>query len=198
MGCAGCHLPQLVEASDDVAREIVQAVWAGDNKKLGRLNINCLICHQRNAVIHKWVHGYPKKDTIYGKHDGEHEDNETHPVLKKNPIMSESILCGQCHGLGPGFGSDQPTQCATGYGSHLWAYIPEGGTQTCQDCHMTYQNKGHTMPSYRDPDMQAAAVDIHVETHTYHWRKDKTDGVVPISVVNVELTNQSGHGIPDG
>jgi hypothetical protein len=198
MGCARCHLPQLAEASDDVAQEIVKAVWAKDNKKIGQLSINCLVCHQRNAVIHRWAYGYPEKDTIYGKQDGEHEDNELYPVLKKSPIMSEAILCGQCHGLGPGFGQDNPTQCATGYGSYLWAYIPEGGTQTCQDCHMKNLAKGHAMPSYRDMDMQAAAVAVHVDVHAYHWRKNETEGVIPLAVVNVELTNKTGHGIPDG
>ncbi len=197
MVCARCHLPQLSEATDDVAREIVQAVYAKDNETLSKLSINCLVCHQRNAIIHKWKFGFPGRDEIYGSFSGEHED-EDHPVLKENPIIGQSILCGQCHGLGPGFHLDEPTQCATGYGSYLWAYIPEGGTQTCQDCHMRRSQKGHAMPSYRDPDMQAAAVDMQVDIHAYHWRKNKTDGVIPLASVNVELTNRTGHGIPDG
>ena len=197
MGCARCHLPQLAEASDSVAQEIVKAVWARDNKTLGQLSINCLICHQRNAIVHKWAHGYPEKKAVYCSVDGEHDD-EDYPTLKKNPIMNQSILCGQCHGLGPGFGMDQPTQCATGYGSYLWAYVPEGGTQTCQDCHMLNLDKGHVMPSYRDIDMQTAAVAVEVGTHAYHWRKNKTEGVIPLAVVKVELTNKTGHGIPDG
>jgi cytochrome c553 len=197
MVCARCHLPQLSEATDDVAREIVQAVYAKDNETLSKLSINCLVCHQRNAIIHKWKFGFPGRDEVYGSFNGEHED-EDHPVLKENPVMGQSILCGQCHGLGPGFHLEEPTQCATGYGSYLWAYIPEGGTQTCQDCHMRRSQKGHAMPSYRDPDMQAAAVDMQVDIHAYHWRKNKTDGVIPLASVNVELTNRTGHGIPDG
>lgn len=197
MVCARCHLPQLAEASDDVAGEIVKAVWARDNEKLNKLSINCLICHQRNAITHKWVDGFPQKDTVYGKYDGEH-DSEDQPVLKKNPIINESILCGQCHGLGPGFELEQPTQCATGYGSYLWSYIPEGGSQTCQDCHMKKFNKGHLMPSYRDLDMQEAAVDMDVDISSYHWRKNKSEGLIPLAVVKVALTNRTGHGIPDG
>ena len=195
MVCARCHLPQLAEATDDVAQEIIRAVWAKDNKKLGVLSINCLICHQRNAVVHKWQFGTPKRNEIYGAFEGEHED-ENHPYLRKNLILDQSILCGQCHGLGPGFGLEQPTQCATGYGSYLWAYIPEGGTNTCQDCHM--KNKGHLMPSYRDPDMQEAAVAMEVDVHSHYWRKNKTEGVIPVATVHVELTNRTGHGIPDG
>ena len=112
--------------------------------------------------------------------------------------MGESILCGQCHGLGPGFGLEQPTQCATGYGSYLWAYVPEGGSQTCQDCHMKRFGKGHAMPSYRDRDMQEAAVDMEVHVTGYHCRMSKREGVVPIAAVDVALTNRTGHGIPDG
>lgn len=197
MVCARCHLPQLAEATDGVAQEIIRAVWARDNETLNKLSINCLVCHQRNAVIHKWQFGSPKRDEVYGTMDGEHED-EDHPKLKKNPILNESIFCGQCHGLGPGFGLEQPTQCATGYGSYLWAYIPEGGSHTCQDCHIKNTGKGHAMPSYRDPDMQEAAVEMRVDVHSYYWRKNKKEGVVPLTAVQVELTNRTGHGIPDG
>lgn len=197
MGCAKCHLPQLAEATDEVAQEIVKAVWAKDNETLNKLNINCLICHQRNAITHKWVYGYPQKNTVYGTHDGEH-DSEEQEVLKRSPNLSESIMCGQCHGLGPQFELEQPTQCATAYGSHLWAYIPEGGTQSCQDCHMKKFNKGHTMPAYRDLDMQDAAVDMDIDVSSYHWRKNKAEGVVPMALVKVALTNKTGHGIPDG
>ncbi len=198
MICARCHLPQLAEADDAVAQEIIKAVWARDNQTLGKLSINCLICHQRNAIIHKWVHGYPRKDAIYGTINGGHEDNENCSILLKHPLMEQSILCGQCHGLGPGFGYDHPTQCATAYGGYLWAYIPEGGHQTCQECHIRDYAGGHAMLSYRDDDMQAKAVDIQVDAQTYHWRKNKKEGVIPLAVVNIELTNQTGHGLPDG
>jgi len=197
MVCARCHLPQLAEATDDVAREIVRAVWNRDNEKLNKLSINCLICHQRNAIVHKWVHGYPKTNEVYGTMNMEHEDEHC-DVLKKSPIIGQSILCGQCHGLGPGFELDQPTQCATAYGSYLYAYIPEGESRTCQDCHMKRFNTGHAMPSYRNSDLQEAAVDMNVDVMAYNWRKDKTEGVLPLAVVQVEMTNRTGHGIPDG
>ncbi len=55
MLCAKCHLPQLAEAEDSVAQEIINLLWIimeGDEKtsvkakeKLEKLNINCLICH---------------------------------------------------------------------------------------------------------------------------------------------------------
>ena len=71
MICAKCHLPQLAEAEDSVAQEILKLAMnymEGDEKtsakaqeKLEKLNINCLICHQRNAIIPKGVEGYPER-----------------------------------------------------------------------------------------------------------------------------------------
>jgi hypothetical protein len=205
MLCAKCHLPQLKEAKDDVAREIVEAVFGLRDKKkrkesqekLLKVNINCLICHQLKAITHKWVQGFPKKDTVYGTQDGEHDD-EKYPIMKKSEIRHESIFCGQCHGLGPNFEFEEPSQCATAYGSYLFAYVPEGGHESCQHCHMRKLNKGHVIPSYRDPDMAKAAVEFDADTFAYYWRKNKEEGVIPLAVISVEITNKTGHGIPDG
>lgn len=209
MGCAKCHLPQLADAEDSVAKEIVATIdaWqdalknknkaaAGEAaEKLKSLNINCLICHNRNAVIHKWTDGYPKTGEVYGSKDGKHDD-EKFPVLKKSLIMSESIQCGQCHGLGPNLELDNPTQCCTSYGSYLWAYTAEGGRETCQDCHMKKSKLGHNMQSYRDGGMAKAAVEFKVEAFGYHWRDVTT--ISPKAVVKVAMTNRAGHSIPDG
>jgi hypothetical protein len=207
MVCAKCHLPQLAEATDKVAKEIVlSAIKYGDKgtsenekdaieKKLSSVNINCLVCHQRNAITHKWVDGAPQRNEVYGSKDGGHAD-AAHPVMKKSPIMSESILCGQCHGLGPNFELENPSQCATLYGSYLWAYRAEGGQETCQECHMRKSKLGHNMQSYSDVNMGKAAVDFHVETLGYIWR-DKAK-MIPQTRVKVEMVNRAGHGIPDG
>jgi hypothetical protein len=209
MGCAKCHLPQLADASDKVAQEIVATIDAwraamddGDEAAAGKakdtlssLNINCLVCHNRNAITHKWSDGYPRADTVYGSQAGDHP----HPVFTKmgrSPVMSESILCGQCHGLGPNLDLPNPTQCATAYGSYLFAYVPEGGRQTCQSCHMKTSKLGHNMQSYRSPAMAEAAVDMRVEAASVVWRDNTT--VRPKATVRVELTNKAGHGIPDG
>ena len=209
MGCAKCHLPQLAEATDTVAQEIVTTIEAwrtameeGEDtaaqqatQKLSSLNINCLVCHNRNAITHKWSDGYPRRDTVYGSKTGEHP----HPVFGKmgrSAIMSESILCGQCHGLGPNLEQQNPTQCATAYGSYLFAYIPEGGRDTCQSCHMKASKLGHNMQSYRSPVMAQAAVEMHVVATPVVWRDNTT--LRPKAAVRVELTNKAGHGIPDG
>ncbi len=65
MMCMKCHLPQLDEATDDVAREIVatirswqQAYKDEDDDKaeeleetLASLNIGCMVCHNKVAII---------------------------------------------------------------------------------------------------------------------------------------------------
>lgn len=209
MGCAKCHLPQLADAEDSVAREIVATIDAWQDalknkdkaaagkaaETLKSLNINCLICHNRNAIVHKWVDGYPKAGEVYGSSEGKHEDSKF-PILKKSLVMSESIQCGQCHGLGPNMEMDNPTQCCTSYGSYLWAYVAEGGRETCQDCHMKKSKLGHNMQSYRDAGMAKAAVDFKVETYGYYWRDVTT--ITPKAVVKVDMTNRAGHSIPDG
>ncbi len=202
MVCAKCHLPQLVEAEDSVAQEIVKNIYAfvdhGDEQAaatIQKLNINCMICHNRNAIIHKWTYGYPEKNAVYGTKKGEHADS-AHPVMKESPYMKASILCGQCHGQGPNFEFDNPTQCATLYGSYLMAYIPEGGTETCQECHMRKSKLGHNMQSYRAPEMYKSAVEFNVDAYGYQWRDVTT--TTPQASVRVELTNKAGHGIPDG
>ena len=47
-------------------RDDDEATAGREEAKLKSLNINCLVCHNRNAVIHKWTDGFPQKDTVYG------------------------------------------------------------------------------------------------------------------------------------
>jgi hypothetical protein len=203
MICAKCHLPQLQEAEDSVAQEIVKNIYAftanpnddAAKESLESLNIGCLVCHNRNAITHKWMDGTPQKDTVYGTKNGAHDD-PAHPRMAESKIMKESILCGQCHGQGPNFDLEEPTQCATLYASHLMAYIPEGGQETCQACHMEKSKLGHNIQAYREPVMAKMALDVDVEAKAFQWR----DGAVmtPTAQVIVKLTNKAGHGIPDG
>lgn len=207
MICAKCHLPQLADATDAVAKEIVKAAYTyadpntsdADREKaiakLEKVNINCLICHQRNAIIHKWVDGQPDRKAIYGSKDGDHP-SPTHPRMKTSPIMSESIFCGQCHGLGPNFELDNPSQCATLYGSYLFYYTHDGGQETCQDCHMRKSKLGHNMQSYRSKALTDMALDFSVDMLPHQWR-DGTK-MVPETRVIVNMKNKAGHAIPDG
>jgi Zn-finger protein len=207
MVCFKCHLPQMAEATDEVAKEVVKlSIKFGDKEtsaeekdrieqKLSSINIGCLICHQRNAITHKWVDGFPQKNEVYGSKEGDHADS-AHSVMKTSPIMKESILCGQCHGLGPNFELENPSQCGTLYGSYLWAYRAEGGQESCQECHMKKSKMGHNMQSYSDINFGKSAVDFQVETLGYIWRDGSK--MMPQALVKVDMTNRAGHSIPDG
>ncbi|OQX15257.1 MAG: hypothetical protein BWK76_13385 [Desulfobulbaceae bacterium A2] len=202
MICAKCHLPQLRDATDAVAQEIAQAAIAGADgdenakKKLSKLGINCLVCHNSKALIHKWTDGEVEPDVIYGSKEGAHDDKRF-PKLKVSQSLKESIMCGQCHGLGPNFELAEPTQCATLYGSYLHAYVPSGGDATCQECHIKQDGVGHAMQAYRNPKVAAKAVAVEVEARGYKFLPKAGDSVAT-ALVTVKMSNKAGHRIPDG
>ncbi|MGQ9569513.1 MAG: multiheme c-type cytochrome (seleno)protein ExtKL [Thermodesulfovibrionales bacterium] len=195
--CFKCHLPQIQNATDHVARQIIRAAIDGDEATLKKVGINCLVCHNSHAFVHKWLDGIPEIETVYGTKDGPHAGSPF-KTLKRSPIIKEAIICGQCHGLGPNFDLPQPTQCATLYGSYLHAYIPSGGSKTCQDCHMNKNNAGHLMPAYRENEIARSAVDIHVDTVAYRFLLRVGASAVPTVILTVSMTNNAGHRIPDG
>lgn len=211
MMCMKCHLPQLDEATDDVAREIVATIrsWQkaykdGEDDKaeeleatIASLNIGCMVCHNKLALVHKWSDGYPQPDTVYGSQEGDHEDEEIIKMAEA-PALGESIFCGQCHGLGPNFELEHPSQCATLYGSYLYAYVAHGGSESCQECHMEKSGLGHDMQSYNSEAMMEMALDVKVEGRSMFWRKNKAEGVLPIGIIDVSMYNKAGHVIPDG
>lgn len=196
--CLKCHLPQIKDATDAVAQQIAKAAIDGDEATLSKVSINCIICHNRKALIHKYVDGEPEPNVIYGNKEGSHGD-KLFTALKKSPIMQESILCGQCHGLGPNFDLPNPTQCATLYGSYLHNYVAStnGTPETCQDCHMKHFKTGHTMPGYRNPEVAKNAVSVDVDAKGYQALY-KAGEHIPTAVVVVKLTSNAGHRIPDG
>jgi hypothetical protein len=164
-------------------------------EKLTKVNINCLICHNRNAIIHKWADGFVQNDTVYGTKDGSHAA-PGFPKLRMAPEMKEPTLCGQCHGSGPQFDLEEPTQCGTLYGYYLWNYKAEGGTETCVECHMKKSGLGHNIQSYRSDAMRKMAVDFNADAYAYIWR----DGAIltPLAHLKVEIANKAGHAFPDG
>jgi hypothetical protein len=196
--CLKCHLPQLKDATDAVAQQIAKAVIDGDTATLEKVNINCIVCHNRKAIVHKLVDGEPEPNVIYGSKEGSHGD-KMFTTMKKSLIMKESIICGQCHGLGPNFELANPTQCATLYGSYLHNYVASAGVvpDTCQECHMHKYKTGHLMPGYRDPAIAKSAVDVEVQTKGYQVLF-KPGEHIPIAAVQVKLTSNAGHRIPDG
>jgi len=46
--------------------------------------------------------------------------------------------------------------------------------------------------------MAKMAVDVEVEGRSLFWRKNSEEGVLPMGIINVEITNKAGHTIPDG
>jgi len=196
--CLKCHLPQLKDATDEVAQQIAKAVIDGDEATLAKVSINCIICHNTKALIHKYVDGEPEKNAVYVNKEGAHGD-KMFTALKKSPIIKESIICGQCHGLGPNFDLANPTQCATLYGSYLHNYVQStnGTPETCQECHMHKGKTGHLMPGYRDPAIAKTAVDVDVDAKGYQSLYKAGDSI-PTAVVVVKMTSNAGHRIPDG
>jgi hypothetical protein len=198
--CFKCHLPQALNASDAVFAQITQAIFANDKKTLQKLNISCLVCHNEMAIIHKLQDGKPEAGVVYGTNDVRKHKAELYNTVKKSAIMKRSIMCGQCHGLGPNLEFDNPVQCATLYGSYLHAYIPGGGSETCQECHM--QNDDHSCP----PDFNrkketsawlAKAIALEVETQGYQFISSNNK-YTPTAAVNTTITSEAGHRVPDG
>jgi len=190
--CFKCHLPQIEYASDAAAVEIVEAILKDDKATVRKLNISCLVCHNQKAV----VHGRPEPNVLYGS-----KDIPDHPgqVVKKSPLLKDSLMCGQCHGLGPNLEFETPVQCATLYGSYLHAYIPSGGTETCQECHM---QEGHRMPpdfNRRDELSERLRASLPMDVHTLAYSFQPKEGnISPMVVVKTSITSKAGHRIPDG
>ena len=104
------------------------------------------------------------------------------------------------HGLGPVFEFEHPIQCATLYGSYLHAYIPSGGSQTCQDCHM--KKADHTFPPNFNNRMdiserfrQALAMEVNILAYQFQPLENR---FVPMIVLKTKITSFAGHRIPDG
>jgi len=211
--CFKCHLPQaVISAEDSVAVELTEALLtASDEKasdkdktsakaKVAKLQITCVVCHNTKALIHKRELGEPEKGVLYGSKDMTSHGDKTFKSVKKSAIMSDSVFCGQCHGLGPNFEFDQTFQCANLYGSYLHAYIPSGGTQSCQDCHMA-RGDHLIAPNFNDDAQTSAlfakAIDLDVQTLGYEWLRKAGDYTSKI-VVNTRITTHAGHRIPDG
>ncbi len=199
--CFKCHLPQAVtSAEDSVAVELAEALLAKDSAKVAKLQITCTVCHHAKAIIHKRELGEPEKGVLYGKKNVDSHPDKMFTKVKKSAIMTEAVFCGQCHGQGPNLEFDQAFQCANLYGSYMHAYIPAGGTKSCQDCHM--QKGDHLIaPNFNDDkgtsELLAKAINLDVQTIGYEWLR-KAATYVPKIVVETKITTAAGHRIPDG
>ncbi len=194
--CFQCHFPQLKGATDEVAAEIAAVILSKDRETMKQLNINCLVCHHDMAM----VHGLPEQGVLYGSSSTPEHPDEEYKSVRNSPIMSRPIICGQCHGLGPVLEEGRPVQCATLYGSYLHAYIPSGGSKTCQECHM--EKADHTCPpNFKDRGdvSRRLAKSLPMDVQAMFYRPQITPGQFANTVVvDVKIGSRAGHRIPDG
>jgi hypothetical protein len=140
--------------------------------------------------VERNLRGEPKPGVYYSP---EGKASPAH-ATEKAPAMSTALFCGQCHGVLSPPDSDYVV-CNTLYGSYQDAYRGQGGSETCQDCHMKKGNRGHKFPGAYDADMVREGVGIDVQATGVKM----TPGTwTPTAFVNVGLTNKAGHRIPDG
>jgi mono/diheme cytochrome c family protein len=215
--CFKCHLPQAVtHAEDSVAAELADALFTAADKdkpdaakaaaraKVAKLQITCIVCHNEKAITHRLVLGPPERDVMYGTKEYPAHKDPTFTKVKRSAILDQPIFCGQCHGTGPNFEFDYPIQCATLYGSYQHAYLPSGGFQSCQECHMPkVDGKADHLFALDWNDKESASkflaanVALDVQTLGYQWLR-KAGALTPMVVVNTKITNRAGHRIPDG
>ena len=203
--CFKCHLPQaLVGADDAFAVDYAKALLAQDKKRLSTLSITCIVCHNTKTIIHRLQEGQPEKNVLYGSKEIASHGDEFFTKIKKSSIIDHSIMCGQCHGMGPNLEFENPVQCATLYGSYQHNYLTKGGQKSCQDCHMPEVDgfSDHLIaPNWNDLDgakkILQNTIAMDVQTVGYDWLLKSKDWK-PRVVVNTKITQNAGHRIPDG
>ncbi len=201
MRCMGCHAPMLREASEPLIRQVAELIVAAVDEKdtakksaakdeLAKLSVNCVICHHTMVAVEKNLRGAPAPGVYYGPRGVLTSDHPT----ERSAALASSVFCGQCHGV-----QTQPdgeiVMCNTLYGSYQDGYRGNGGTETCQDCHMRKEKRGHTFPGAYDVEMVREGIGFEVQAAAV---KTTPGTWVPTAVVEVELTNRAGHRIPDG
>jgi hypothetical protein len=201
MRCMECHAPLLRDASEALAREvaglIVAAVDEKDDgkkaaakKELGKLNVNCIVCHNMKIGAEKNLRGAPVPGVYYGPTGKASPAHKT----EKSADITSAIFCGQCHGI-LGAADGEWVVCNTLYGSYQDAYRGNGGTETCQDCHMKAKSRGHRFPGAYDADILKDGISLDVQAMGVKLTPGKW---MPTAIVNIGLRNQAGHRIPDG
>lgn len=199
--CIECHLPQMMDASDQVADEIAKAIVDGNEEVLNQLQITCIVCHNRNAIIRKFRDGNPQPGVIYGpKHVGPHGD-KTFTTAAKSELMRDTIFCAQCH-QGPNVQHyAEPMWCTSTFDSHQQFYVPMGGTESCQECHMKKEGGHRFPPNYQNPAQTSKRlkdwIDLNLTTIGYKMKPNAKD-LIPTVVINTEVVSRIGHRFPDG
>jgi hypothetical protein len=196
MRCMHCHAPALEHASESLIREIGSLILSAADgkeeakKELSRLNVSCTVCHNMKAVVEVNLQGAPKQGVYYGPSGKPSTAHKT----ERSTVFSASVFCGQCHWLYTPPDGDT-LYCNTLYGSYQDAYLATGRSETCQDCHMKVQGRGHMFPGAYDPAMVKEGIGLDLQVAAGRFQPGKG---VPTAVVTIGLTNHAGHRIPDG
>ncbi|MGW8272865.1 MAG: multiheme c-type cytochrome (seleno)protein ExtKL, partial [Thermodesulfovibrionales bacterium] len=194
MRCMDCHAPQLRDASESLVKEFAElVVTAADGKteqekttarkELEKLSVNCVVCHNTKVSVEKNLRGDPKKDVYYGPSG---KPSSAHGTERSSAIVS-SLFCGQCHGIYTPPDGDT-VSCNTLYGSYQDAYRGNGGTETCQDCHMKKKDRGHTFPGAYQEEIVREGIDVDFQAAGVKMTPGKW---VPTAIVNVSLANRA-------
>jgi hypothetical protein len=204
--CLDCHAPAVRSASEELALELasmaVRAQESTDEKEkalfreqLSGLNVGCMACHNLKATsAMAGALGEPEKGAVYSPHPGE---TGAHKTLRSE-AMGVSLFCAQCHRTYTAPDGDV-VQCTTIAGSYYDNYVPGGGSQRCQDCHMREAGRGHAMPGGHSADMVKAALDLSAEVRPFVEPPEKGGAAWrPAALVTVWVKNAAGHRVPDG
>lgn len=207
--CLDCHAPIVNFASEELAVEIGEMIVTAFKEKdsaagkaakeeLAKLNVGCLACHNIKATeVARGYNGPAEENMIYGPRGD--ETDGAHETLQSDDL-TRSAFCMQCHGIYKA-ADGETINCNTLSGSYLNSYVANGGSKTCQDCHL---EKGHLFPGGHDIDTVRQGLGLQVEINPYQHLPGKIAGVqndkswVPSAVVTVFIDNRSGHRIPDG
>lgn len=205
--CLECHSPIVNYASDKLVKEIASMIIEANDTKdekrkgellneLSKLNVGCLACHNMKATaVAKGMLGEPEKGAIYTpkKVFADPHEGTGYKTVTINS-MDKALFCAQCHGRYVARDGEQIV-CNTLSGSYSDNYISNGGSNTCQDCHMFKNGRGHRMPGGHYTDMIKEGIGFNTEItgvrHTVgEW--------IPRAIIDVALENRAGHRIPDG
>lgn len=206
--CFSCHAPvwKKVPMTDELAIELAElVVTAVDDKdaakrdaaikELSKLNIGCLDCHNIDAT----ADGKPLPNTIYGPGDAKdtpHKEELGFDTVKTD-FLKTSKFCATCH---HGCPPDMPSSvCPTLWTSYEEEYLAHGGDKTCQQCHMKGEaGENHRFPGIYEKDFAGTGVDIQLSASTSEFVDFLKNVTHPAVLMNIQLKNTSGHGLPHG
>ncbi len=215
--CLWCHEPRIKYATDDLVAEITNhIITAVDDPskakrdasvaELAKLNLGCYGCHNMFALPGGYWGNKPQVDAIYGPDKNEvdpenHNDNvEGINQTLTSEFLSSPKYCARCHHGCPD--SVPFWQCQTLYTSYYEHYIAKGGDKTCQNCHMPIDPEiemaSHSFPGVHDKKFFGDALDIEIKAEMTHFINNYKNELSNTLCLDVILTSNSGHGLPNG